>query len=165
MIKAICAVNNLGYIGKDGKLMWRSKEDFKHFKASTMGGILIVGRKTFENDFGGKGLPGRTCVVIGKDHYSPFIAVLEAVEMRKKAILRNSEREELIARNVDVTDIPEVKIPEIWVVGGGTIYEQMMPFISEFHLSRINDDQVGDTKLDISKFRGNLIEYNFEVNE
>ena len=59
MIKAIAAINNKMFLGRDGKMMWKSSEDFKHFKKMTMGGILIVGRKTFEIDLGGKTLPGR----------------------------------------------------------------------------------------------------------
>lgn len=151
-LKAIAAVNNLGYIGKDGRLMWKSKEDFKHFKSKTMGGILIVGRKTFENDFGGKGLPGRSCVVISSNGLSPHQAISEAVKQKNI--------QELTALSAG-----EVKTVDIWVVGGGTVYEQLMPFVDEFHLSRINDDQAGDTKLDMSKFNGILIEYNFEKSE
>jgi dihydrofolate reductase len=151
-IKAIVAVNNLGYIGKAGKLMWKSKEDFKHFKKSTMGGIMIVGRKTYENDFGGVGLPGRTCIVIGSNHYSPIEAIDEAIKQKA-------------AHELASQISGEVKCIDIWIVGGGSIYEQLMPFIDEFHVSRINDDQEGDVKIDISSFKGTLIEYKFEVNE
>lgn len=152
IIKAIAAVNNLGYIGKDGKLMWKSKEDFKHFKKSTMGGILIVGRKTYENDFGGVGLPGRTCIVVGSNHFTPIEAINEAIKQKT-------------AQELAFEIAGEVKTIDIWIVGGGSIYEQLMPFIDEFHISRINDDQEGDVKIDTSSFKGTLIEYKFEVNE
>lgn len=46
-MKAILAVNNLGFIGLKGGLPWRSSEDFKHFKRMTLGKRLLVGHNTF----------------------------------------------------------------------------------------------------------------------
>lgn len=46
-MKAILAVNNLGFIGLNNGLPWKSKTDFKHFKEKTIGGRLIVGYNTF----------------------------------------------------------------------------------------------------------------------
>ena len=152
MLKAIAACNKYYYIGNNGKLMWKSKEDFKHFKSMTMGGILIVGRKTFENDFGGKGLPGRECIVIGNGYNTPFDALHKALKLKEKRDEMNS----LSLANIDT-------VTNIWVVGGGQIYEMFMPFIDEFHLSCINDNQIGDTKLDMSNFKGTIISYNFEL--
>jgi dihydrofolate reductase len=45
-MKAIVAVNNLGYIGRDNNLLWFSSEDLKHFKNLTMGAKLLVGYNT-----------------------------------------------------------------------------------------------------------------------
>ena len=47
-MKAILAVNNLSYIGLNGGLPWRCKEDFKHFKSLTMDCRLLVGHNTAE---------------------------------------------------------------------------------------------------------------------
>jgi len=61
-MKAIVAVNKLGYIGLNGDLPWRCKNDLKHFKEKTMGQKLLLGRKTFES------LPllkGRELIVVG----------------------------------------------------------------------------------------------------
>lgn len=44
----IVAVNTLGYIGLNGDIPWRCPEDLKHFKATTMGKTLVMGRKTYE---------------------------------------------------------------------------------------------------------------------
>lgn len=46
-MKAIIAVNNLGFIGKDNKLMWRCSEDLKHFKKMTKDQHMIVGHNTW----------------------------------------------------------------------------------------------------------------------
>jgi dihydrofolate reductase len=45
-MKAIIAVNNLGFIGKGDKLLWYSSDDLKHFKKLTIGGKLLVGYRT-----------------------------------------------------------------------------------------------------------------------
>ena len=54
----VCVDQNWG-IGKDGKLLFRIKEDMQHFKRLTMGHTVIMGRKTLESLPGKKGLPGR----------------------------------------------------------------------------------------------------------
>lgn len=153
MLKAICACNNRDFIGKDGKMMWRSSADFKHFKETTMGGILIVGRKTFENDFGGKGLPGRKCVVIGTDYNTPWGAINEAIQLQREIVMDIT---------VNKLEAPE---PNIWVVGGASIYELFLPLIDEFHLSIINNDDEGDKYINLNGFKGKLTRYNFEQNK
>jgi len=45
-MKAIIAVNNLGFIGKDNTLLWSNKEDLKHFKNLTTGKKCLVGHNT-----------------------------------------------------------------------------------------------------------------------
>ena len=46
-MKGIIAINNLGYIGKDNKLMWKSSEDLQHFKRLTEGSRCLVGYNTY----------------------------------------------------------------------------------------------------------------------
>ena len=63
-MKAIIAVNNLGFIGLDDKLLWKSSDDLKHFKNLTLNQILLVGYRTFN------GLPplkDRTLIVDERD--------------------------------------------------------------------------------------------------
>lgn len=64
-MKLIVCVNNLGYIGKDGKLPWHNPEDLKHFKEKTMGQKLLVGRVTYENM---PKLKGREMLVVGRGY-------------------------------------------------------------------------------------------------
>lgn len=45
-MKAIIAKNNLSFIGLNNKMLWRSKDDFKHFKEKTLGSTLLVGYNT-----------------------------------------------------------------------------------------------------------------------
>lgn len=59
-MKAILAVNNLGFIGFKNGLPWKSKEDFKHFKNMTMNGKLLVGWRTAQTL---PPLPGREIII------------------------------------------------------------------------------------------------------
>jgi len=64
-MEAIAAINKLGYLGKDGQLMWHCKGDLKWFKDVTMGKKCLVGRKTYEAL---PPLPGRELIVVGKGY-------------------------------------------------------------------------------------------------
>ena len=69
-MKAIIAVNNLGFIGLDDKLLWKSSEDLKHFKNLTLNQILLVGFRTFN------GLPplkNRTLIVDEREEYITIV--------------------------------------------------------------------------------------------
>jgi len=74
-MKLIVAVNNLGYIGKDGGMIWHCTEDLKHFKALTLDTSCLVGRKTWE---GINFLKRREFIVVGKEHLT-----LEEAKARK----------------------------------------------------------------------------------
>ena len=67
-MKAIVAVNNLGFIGLDDKLLWHNKEDLKHFKNMTYGCTLLVGYRT------AMALPplnNRELIIFDKREHSP----------------------------------------------------------------------------------------------
>lgn len=159
-MKAIIAINNKGFIGKDGKLPWKCSADFRHFQKLTRGSyrtqidptsrhdrgpnILLIGSTTFEKDLNCKRLPDRKMYIIGKDYRSMSDAV------RTAYVLQDFSAE-----------LYNIK-PEIWVIGGASIYTQLLPFIEEFHVSLIDDDTEGDTKFEIPKeFRGEIFRYNF----
>lgn len=59
-MKAIIAKNKIGYIGLNGELPWKSKQDLEHFKKLTMGGKLLVGYTTAQKL---PRLPGRDVIV------------------------------------------------------------------------------------------------------
>jgi len=61
-LTAIAAVAANGVIGDGRGLLWRIPEDFAHFKAVTMGGVLVMGRRTFDSL--GRPLPGRVSIVV-----------------------------------------------------------------------------------------------------
>ena len=64
MIIFIYACDLNGAIGKDGDLPWRQSSDLQHFKRITLGGTIVMGRKTWES-LPGK-LPGRRNIVMSR---------------------------------------------------------------------------------------------------
>ena len=127
-MKAIIAVNKLGYIGKEEKLPWKCKKDLNHFKKMTMNCKLLVGRKTFETL---PPLKGREIIVVGKGYYT---------------------LEEALQKNPD------------WIIGGKKIYESTIHLCDELHISEINDETIGDTKMpEIKNFFGKKIFYKFDI--
>ena len=67
-MKAIVAVNNLGFIGLDDKLLWHNKEDLRHFKNMTYGSRLLVGYRTAMSL---PTLPNRELIIFDRREYSP----------------------------------------------------------------------------------------------
>jgi len=153
-MKLIVAVNHKEFIGKEGKMMWRSKEDFKHFKkltTGTYGGILIVGKTTYENDLKGKELPGRECIVIGTNYHT----LKEGVE---KAILKSH-----LVPGLENSYNSTVRYKDIWIIGGSSIYQQLLPLTTEIHMSVINNEDEGDVKFEIpNNYRGKVYQYFFD---
>jgi len=112
-------------IGKKGGLTWHISEDFKHFKNMTMGHPIIMGRKTFESI--GKALPVRTNIVISRSN--DIFPDCESVHSIEEAfeIARKSPGSE-----------------DIYVIGGGMIYELALPFADVLDLTVVRGDFDGD---------------------
>lgn len=120
--KAIAAMTKNRVIGKAGEIPWHLPEDFKWFKKTTMGDILVMGRKTYESI--GQPLPGRdTYVLSRRTDTIPGAHVLSSVE--------------------DVDRLETDKT--IWVAGGAAIYQLLLPRCAELYLSRIHRICEGDT--------------------
>ncbi|MBC8753222.1 dihydrofolate reductase [Kordia sp. YSTF-M3] len=118
------AENNV--IGKDNKLIWHLSNDLKRFKKLTSGHHIIMGRKTFESF--PKPLPNRTHIVITrqKDYKVP-----------KGVIVVHSMKE--------AVSIATLSDAEPFVIGGGEIYKQALPFATKIELTRVHHEFEGDT--------------------
>lgn len=125
MISIVVAVAENQVIGKDNRLLWRLSNDMKFFKNLTMGGVLVMGRKTFESI--GKALPGRINIVITrqKDWKSEQVTVVEDIDMALKKA--GAERK------------------EIFIIGGGEIYHQTIEIADRIYLTRVHTNIEGDT--------------------
>src|ERR1700761_2861456 len=120
---AIAAMSENRVIGDHSKIPWHLPEDFRWFKHKTMGGTLVMGRKTFESI--GKPLPGRKTVVLTRG--SLVVPGVETYSDGKKILdqLRSMEDAELglHARFIP----PPTPLPPVWICGGAEIYQQFLP--------------------------------------
>lgn len=112
-----------GVIGKEGKLPWYLPEDLKHFKRTTLGKPLIMGRKTWESL--GRPLPGRRNIVVTRQ--TGFTA--EGAEVY-------SNLQDAVAAVKDE--------PIAFIMGGAQIYAEAMPQIEVAHITVLNADFEGD---------------------
>ena len=112
MINAIVAVCDDWGIGWQGGLLVPNKADMASFVAHTKGGTVVMGRSTLESFPGGRPLRGRRNIVITRN---PGYAV-------EGAEVVHSVEEALAAVAEDAADPSRV-----WVIGGASIYEQMLP--------------------------------------
>ena len=83
MISLIAAMDRNRLIGNNNQLPWHLPADFSHFKSTTMGKPVIMGRKTYESI--GKPLPGRTNIVLSRDPDTSFEGV-ECVSSFEEAV-------------------------------------------------------------------------------
>ncbi|MDR3628578.1 MAG: dihydrofolate reductase [Ignavibacteriaceae bacterium] len=124
----ISAVAKNGVIGKSsGEMSWHSKEEFQHFKSTTFGFPVIMGRVTFETL--GKPLKGRLNVVITRnDKLNYDFEELKIVDSLNTAY-SFCERQ-----NYD----------KIFIIGGASIYSQAMETADEMIISIMDFDAEGD---------------------
>lgn len=109
-------------IGKDGKLPWHIPEDLKHFKKTTSGCPVLMGRGVFE-ELGEKPLPNRKNVVLTSRSYD-HVAHFDSIE---KAL--HHLRDE----------------PVVFIIGGGEIYRQMIPMADKMIITEVHENYEGDT--------------------
>ncbi|MCD8740215.1 dihydrofolate reductase [Mucilaginibacter roseus] len=110
-------------IGKNNQLLWHLPNDLKHFKNTTSGHTVIMGRKTFDSV--GKPLPKRRNIVITRQNIG--IEGCEVVNSLESAL----------ALCVDEA--------EVFIVGGAEIYKQAMPVTDRIYLTIVHHDFEGDT--------------------
>ena len=128
-IALIVAVAQNGVIGRDNQLPWRLPADLKHFKATTLGKPVVMGRKTFVSL--GKPLPGRTNIVITRDANFTAAGVVVAHDVSSALQLADE-----IAQRDGAT--------EIMAIGGAEIYRQVLPLAQTLYYTRVDLDAEGD---------------------
>ena len=137
MMKAIAAVNLKGYIGKGGDLLYSIKEDMAYFAATTRGKTLVMGRKTLLSLPGGKGLKGRTNIVLSRSMTEEEAA----------------ERNVLVARDVtgllDLLSSMGIPDEDTFVIGGGEIYALLLRYCDTLYITRILSDEIGEVRFPV----------------
>lgn len=130
-VAMIAAVGDNGIIGSDGAIPWRLPTDFAHFKRTTMGKPLIMGRRTFESI--GKPLPGRTNIVVTRQSgYQPdgvlvFHSLAGALDH---------------AQQIAAAD----GVDEVMIGGGGEIYREAMPLAERLYVTHVAVSPSGDAR-------------------
>lgn len=133
MISIIAAIGKNNELGKGNDLLWHMPADFKHFKDTTTGSPIIMGRKTFLSI--GKPLPGRKNIVITRDKTFKQQGI-EVVHSLKEAL-------ETSRQDIDEQDIDE---KEVFVIGGGEIYKQAMEVADKLYITHVDmADKDADT--------------------
>ncbi len=119
---AIAAMAENRVIGAAGKIPWHLPGDFKFFKKTTMGHLLVMGRQTYDSI--GRPLPGRTTVVLSRQR---GLTIPGAIVINDWDALRSIE--------------PEKKV---FLAGGAQLYAQLLPRCADLFLTRVRGTPAGD---------------------
>ncbi len=127
----IAAIGENSVIGADGQIPWRLPTDFAHFKRTTLGKPLIMGRKTFESI--GKPLPGRTNIIVTRrPDYAPEGVVV------CHSLAEALERAQSIAAADGAI--------EVMIGGGAEIYREAMPLAERLYITHVELSPEGDAR-------------------
>ena len=116
-------------IGKDNQLLWHIPADLQHFKNITTGGVIVMGRKTFESL--GRLLPNRSHHIITRDttfHYDG-VTVSHSLDDAISAATADA-----LARGQSA----------IYIIGGGEIYQQSLAMADRLEITEVDIDITGD---------------------
>jgi dihydrofolate reductase len=126
-LSLIAAIAHNRIIGQDNRLLWHLPGDLRHFRETTRGKPVIMGRRTWESlpeKF--RPLPGRLNVVVSRN---PGYAAPGTV--------RASSLAEAVEKAGNDGD-------EIFVIGGAELYRQALPFAGRLYLTEIAAEFSGD---------------------
>jgi dihydrofolate reductase len=119
--QAIAAMSLNRVIGAGNKIPWHLPEDFKWFKQTTTGHVIVMGRKTFESI--GKPLPNRETIVLSRSQFQfPGVKTIRSLE----------ELQSLAGDR------------QIFICGGAEIYARALPLCSDLYLTLVKREVEGD---------------------
>jgi dihydrofolate reductase len=124
-VSAIVAAAQNNVIGNNNDIPWRLSTDLKYFKRTTLNHHVIMGRKTFLSM--GRPLPKRTNIVLTRDLMFAGTGLLVAHSIEEALTMAYDNEEE-----------------EVFIIGGGEIYRQSMPFWDKVYLTRVQTEAEGD---------------------
>lgn len=124
IVSAIVAAAKNNVIGDGNDIPWRISTDLKYFKQTTLEHHVIMGRKTFASM--GRPLPKRTNIVLTRDLMFTATGILVAHSIQEALT---------IAYDNDET--------EVFIIGGGEIYQQSMHYLDKVYLTRVMAEPEG----------------------
>ena len=123
-ISIIVAFSEGNVIGKNNQMPWKLSGDLKRFKTITTGHTVVMGRRTYESI--GKPLPNRRNIVLTSIPES-IIDCITADSLKDAIIISEPE-------------------PELFIIGGATVYKQTLPFAEKLYITKVHAELAGDTK-------------------
>jgi dihydrofolate reductase len=129
VIAMIAAVAENGVIGAHSRIPWRLPSDLAHFKRTTIGKPVIMGRRQFETV--GKPLPGRTNLVVSR-----------RVGYQPEGVIVINDLDAAIEHGLAIAEMERAS--EVMLIGGGEIYAQAMARTGRLHISHVALRPEGD---------------------
>lgn len=123
----IAAVDSRWAIGRKGQLLVSIPNDMRHFREETMGKVVVYGRRTLQTFPQGMPLGGRTNIVLSRN---PQFQVKNA---RVAHSLEELHRE-----------LEPYPSQDIYVIGGESVYRQLLPYCRTAHITRIDRSYEAD---------------------
>jgi len=123
MIRAIAAIDDAWAVGLDDGLPWHDRDDLRHFRSSTMGSTVLVGRKTFDTL---PTLKGRQVLYMTRDEADTSPAACHSIT----EVLLKQEH------------------PDLWIAGGPEVWALWAERIEEWVITRIAGEHEADTFFD-----------------
>lgn len=124
----IVAVDSNWAIGNKNQLLIRIPNDHKHFREETTGKVVVLGRKTLETFPQGLPLKNRINIILSKD---PNFQVKDAIVVHSV--------EELLE------ELKQYDSEDVYIIGGESIYRQMLPYCDVAHVTKIDHAYEADT--------------------
>lgn len=124
----IVAVDKNWAIGCNNKLLVSIPADMKFFRETTTGKVVVMGRKTLESFPNGMPLKNRTNIVLTKNE-----------EYRVKGAVVVHSMEELLE------ELKKYNSEDVYVIGGGSIYKELLPYCDTAHVTKIDHAYEADT--------------------
>ena len=142
MINMIVCKNNFDYIGKNNQMLYHIPKDLAFFKQKTVNHVIIMGRKTFES------LPG---MLPNREHW---------------VITRDTSFNKTRSFN-SIDDVLEAIDPNVdyYIIGGGEIYKQFMPYANCLYITEVDDFKMGDVRfpsIDMTKWNLSISRADFD---
>lgn len=146
-MKAIVAADANWGIGYKGQLLKRIPEDMKQFRQKTIGNVVVMGRETFESLPGREPLRDRVNIVLSTNR-----------ELVNDGFIVCHSLNELF------DELKKHQASDVFIIGGASVYTQLLPFCTEVYVTRFEDAYVADKYLpDLDKDEAWEMETSSEV--
>lgn len=123
----IAAVDNNWAIGSKNELLIRIPNDHKHFREETTGKVVVLGRKTLETFPQGLPLKNRTNIILSSR-------------------LNYQVKDAVVVHSIDelLEELKKYKDEDIYIIGGESVYRQMLPYCNVAHITKIDHEYEAD---------------------